>query len=93
MAFAKKSLVTALLGTSKGTIVGVRALVFLETDRSRVGLSAAFKVASVLVLARNGRGFGRLGRRGLGRSTRGGCRRSYGEGIVVVLVVVMVVAG
>lgn len=58
VALAKEGLVAALLRTSKGSIVGVRALVFLESDRTRVRLGTAFKVACVLVLARLGQGFG-----------------------------------
>jgi hypothetical protein len=58
VALAKEGFVTALLGTSKGPVVGVRALVFLETDRTGVGFGAAFEVAGVLVLARSGLGFG-----------------------------------
>jgi hypothetical protein len=54
VALAEEGLVAALLGTSKGSIVGVRALVFLETDRTRVRLGAAFEVAGVLVLTRPG---------------------------------------
>jgi hypothetical protein len=93
VALAEESLVAALLRTSKRTVVGVRALVFLETDRTRVRLGAAFEVADILVLARSGLGFGRLGRWGLGRSTRGGGRRSEGGGVVMVLVVVVLLAG
>jgi hypothetical protein len=65
VALAEEGLVAALLRTSKWSIVGVRALVFLETDRTRVRLGTAFEVAGVLVLARPGLGFGRLGRRRL----------------------------
>lgn len=93
VALAEKGLITALLRTSKGTIICVRALVFLETDRTRVGLGAAFKVAGVFVLARIGLRFGGSGRRGLSRGTRGSGRRGDREGIIVVLVVVIVLAG
>ena len=58
VALTEESLVTALLRTSKGAIVGVRAFVFLETDGARVGLGAAFKVAGVFVLTRIGLSFG-----------------------------------
>jgi hypothetical protein len=36
VALAKESLVAALLGTSKGSVVGVRALVFLKADRTGI---------------------------------------------------------
>lgn len=55
--FTKEGLVAALLRTSKGSIVGVRAFVFLKADRTGVGLGTAFKVAGVFVLARSGLGF------------------------------------
>jgi hypothetical protein len=61
VALAEKGLIAALLRTGKGAVIGVRAFVFLETDGTGIRLSAAFKVAGVLVLARSGLGFGRLG--------------------------------
>jgi hypothetical protein len=36
MTLAKEGLVAALLGTSKGSVVGVRALVFLKADRTGI---------------------------------------------------------
>jgi len=58
VALTEEGLVAALLRTSKGSIVGVRALVFLKTDRTRIRLGTAFKITGVLVLARSGLGFG-----------------------------------
>lgn len=55
--FTKEGLVAALLRTSKGSMIGVRAFVFLKADRTGIGLGATFKVAGVLVLARSGLGF------------------------------------
>jgi hypothetical protein len=54
VALAKEGFVTALLGTSKGPVVGVRALVFLKADGTGVGFGTAFKIAGVLVLTRPG---------------------------------------
>jgi len=67
VALTKEGLVAALLRASKGSVVCMRAFVFLKTDRTGVGLGAAFKIAGVLVLARSGLGFDGLGRRRLCR--------------------------
>lgn len=75
VALAEEGLVAALLGTSKRSVVGVRAFVFLKADRTGVGLGATFKVADVLVLTRSGLGFNGLGCRRLGRGVRCGGRR------------------
>lgn len=65
--FAQESLVATLLRTSKGSIVGVRAFMFLKADRTGIGLGAALEVAGILILARSGLGFDGIGRRRLGR--------------------------
>jgi hypothetical protein len=69
VALTEEGLVTALLGTGKRTVVGVRTFVLLKSHRTRVRFCAAFKVAGVLVLTRLGSGSGRLRRRWLDRGT------------------------
>lgn len=93
MAFAKKGLIAALLRAGEGTVVGMRAFVFLEADRAGVRLRAAFKVAGVFVFARLGLCLGQFGCRGLSRGPRcrgGRCDRG---GIVLVLFEVGLLAG
>lgn len=54
VALAQKRLAAALLGTREGSIVGVRAFMFLQSDRARVGFFATLKIADVFILSRHG---------------------------------------